>query len=170
MRIFAWTFTTFVILTCNFTHPDFETSQELLTGRAVNQAQVLIRKAIFNVEVAHTVEMRTIGLSGRKELNTDSGMLFLYQTGSPTAYWMKDMLFPLDIIWISQHCTISDISESVSIPTRDGIDSQIPRVYPKKSSAYVLEINSGKSKEHGFKVGDKVKFTNMQNPFDDLCQ
>ena len=170
MRILPWIFIALFILTCDTEYHDFENNKESLTKTSTNQPQVLIRETIFNVEIADTVERRTTGLSGRKELDTNSGMLFLYQTGFPTTYWMKDMLFPLDIIWIAQNCRISDISQSVPFPRRDDIDSLIPRVHPKKPSAYVLEINSGKSKTHGFKVGDKVEFTNLLSPFHNLCE
>ena len=93
MRILPWIFIALFILTCDAEYQDFETNKESLTKTSTNQPQVLIRETIFNVEIADTVEMRTDGLSGRKELDSNSGMLFLYQTGFPTTYLIFSSVF-----------------------------------------------------------------------------
>ena len=54
------------------------------------------------VAIADTLEKRTQGLSGRESLSANEGLLFVFSTSGAYGIWMKDMRFPIDIIWISE--------------------------------------------------------------------
>src|SRR3989344_5288383 len=53
-------------------------------------------------DVADTPELRQLGLSGKKSLEKDSGMLFVFDTTGIYGFWMKEMAFPIDVIWIDE--------------------------------------------------------------------
>ncbi len=103
------------------------------------------------VEVVETLEERTKGLSGRQELEYVEGLLFIFPEADYHGIWMKDMLFPIDIIWISEDLTIIDIDEYVTPNT-------YPRVFrPSQPARYVVETNVNFSDSIGIGVGQKVK-------------
>src|SRR3989304_6446445 len=70
-------------------------------NKATAPAQVVIAGTTINVEIAQTEAEREQGLSGHKPLADDEGMLFIFDKPGYHGFWMKDMLFSIDIIWIS---------------------------------------------------------------------
>lgn len=103
------------------------------------------------VDIADTPQKREKGLGGRASLLPDEGMLFVFPADGKYAFWMKDMQFPIDILWLSASSTIVDIAESIS-----------PSVYPASFlphalARYVLELPAGFSNEYGVHVGDSVQ-------------
>ena len=106
------------------------------------------------VEVADTVEKRSLGLGKRSGLENGWGMLFVFEKSKQHGFWMKDMLFPLDIIWLDNH-RIVHILRNVQ-PAKSGI---IPLVMtPPVSGNFVLEIDSGRADELKLQVGQRLKF------------
>lgn len=101
------------------------------------------------VEVAETEEKRTRGLSGREKLLDIEGMLFVFETPARHTFWMKDMKFDLDIIWINNK-KIVDITENVSHNNQQVIYS------PKVPVNMVLEVNAGFVKKNEIKIEDHV--------------
>jgi len=104
----------------------------------------------LRVTVAATEAARERGLSGRTGLLGDEGMLFVFPRDGTYAFWMKDMLFSIDIIWISPGGRIVHVAPNVS-----------PATYPEDfvspaSARYVLEVPAGFVDAHGVKVGDIV--------------
>lgn len=91
------------------------------------------------------------GLSNRESLEKDKGMLFVFSEPGQTAFWMKDMKFPLDIIWIQDN-EVVDIAANLPPLAGDYVATYSPRVPAK----YALEVNAGFAAEHGVKIGDKV--------------
>ena len=106
----------------------------------------------FRVEIANDNWELQNGLSGRKKLKTGSGMLFIFHKSDYYMFWMKDMNFPLDIVWIDGG-KIVDIKEKAPVPTT----SLLEKYLPEHPTMYVLEINAGLVAKYGFKVGDLVK-------------
>lgn len=102
----------------------------------------------FNLEIARTLEEKKKGLSFRDNLDQNAGMLFIYQKEGIYSFWMKDMSFPLDIIWIDKDQKIVHIERNVQ-PCQETCQ----KLKSKEKAIYVLEINSGKD----FKVGDLVE-------------
>ena len=103
----------------------------------LNTGRIKIDGILFNVDVADTKEEREKGLSGRKYLDRNSGMLFVFPDNGNHGIWMKDMNFPIDIIWISENFHIVDIK-------RDATPDSYPEVFTStKLAKYVLELPAG---------------------------
>ncbi|MCL4437535.1 DUF192 domain-containing protein [Patescibacteria group bacterium] len=107
----------------------------------------------FGVKVAVSSSDQEKGMSIFNSLPQDEGMLFLFPSYSYYGFWMKNMKFPIDIIWINED-KIAGIQENA--PVENLPDYQLPNYYPPEAINKVLEINAGLSQEYGFKVGDEV--------------
>ena len=103
--------------------------------------------------VRSTSATRTRGLSGTKHLADDSAMLFVFDEADEHGIWMKEMYFPIDIIWLDGNHKIITIEDNVSPDTYPTV------FYPKDKSLYVLEVNAGFSERHALKTGDILQFT-----------
>jgi len=103
------------------------------------------------VGLADTPAQRAQGLSGRDSLAENTGLLFVFDRPGRHGFWMKDMKFSLDIIWIMDD-TIVDIWPNAPSPTK----GNILRYAPKSQANYVLEVNSGFAEKYNIKVGDSV--------------
>ncbi len=107
-------------------------------------------------EVAISIEDRIKGLSGRADLSENQGMLFVYDKPDIYSFWMKDMNFPIDIIWIDQDYKIVDIAENIS-------PDSFPQTFqPLKPAQYILEVNAGFSARNGIEIGN-VAYFNYKN-------
>ena len=105
----------------------------------------------FTVEVARTPEEQSYGLMNRSSLAPDRGMIFPYAPPQPVAFWMKDTLIPLDIIFIAPGGTILRIAENTVPLSLDNVPSGGP-------VEAVLELAGGRSAELGLKPGDRVEW------------
>lgn len=115
--------------------------------------RIRIGERVIMVELANTSELRAKGLSGYNNLTPDQGMLFIFPVTSRTSFWMKDMKFPLDFLWIYGG-RISQIDRNIPAPT-----PAVPepyRISPQKPIDYVLELPAGWAREHEIKIGDVV--------------
>jgi uncharacterized membrane protein (UPF0127 family) len=117
-----------------------------------------IDKHTFQVDLAQTETQRILGLSGKKSLGANNGMLFTFPNADYHAFWMKSMNFPLDIIFINND-TIVTIQKNLKPTEKDTPNQSIPTVTSTAPADKVLEINAGLSDKYGFKVGDKVTFS-----------
>lgn len=109
----------------------------------------------ITVEVVNTPESMAQGLSGRTEIGAD-GMLFIFPTKEIKYFWMKDMQFPIDIIWIADDTVIS-VSEHVPIPDPETPDFRL-EIYPSTEPVnVVLEIPAGDAKRLSIKPGTVVQ-------------
>ena len=122
---------------------------------------VKIEDVRFEVEVADTQRLREIGLAGRTYLEERNGMLFVPEGPEVGPFWMKGMLFPLDFIWISSDCRVVDVSPHATVPEPGTPDNEIRRYRSYPRAAYTLEVNSGEADRFRIRVGDKVKFENI---------
>ena len=114
--------------------------------------------AAFPVELALTAEEQIQGLSGRPTLKANTGMLFVYQRPSRYPFWMPDMHFPLDIVWIGSDCAVADVTLNALPPAPGQANQDLPLYSPKKPAQYVLEINAGEAGAKGIRVGVGVEF------------
>ena len=105
----------------------------------------------IRVSVAHTPEAREQGLGGRNKLNPHEGMLFVFDTTAKHQFWMKDMLFPIDILWLSDTGKVVDIREIVSPNTYPAIFS------PRQPARYTLELPAGFVGDNNVTIGDVVR-------------
>ncbi len=122
--------------------------------------QIKVGNTSLYVDIAKTDQEKTKGLSGRKSLQDNEGMLFVFENKIQPSFWMIDMLIPLDIIWISDG-KIVYINENVPTPVPETPNSQLPLYYPPTGINYVLEVNAGFSEKHGIEVGDSVDLSGI---------
>ena len=107
----------------------------------------------FSLEVASTSQAQGLGLGNRASLPANHGMLFVL-SGMPAVqcFWMKDMRFPIDIIWINAGHEVVHIEPNVS-----------PDTYPKSfcpdnPAKYVIELNAGAANSAGIRKGETLNF------------
>ena len=112
----------------------------------------------YAVDMAVTPEERQQGLSGRETMAQNAGMLFVFEEEQPLQFWMKDMRFPLDIIWIDGRCRLIEVAADVPTPPPNAGNDQIPRVQSPLPAQYVLELNAGEWSRAGLSAGDSVEF------------
>ncbi|MFH1584564.1 MAG: DUF192 domain-containing protein [Patescibacteria group bacterium] len=122
----------------------------LMNGSSSEASTISVKGFPLVVEVADTQEARQKGLSGRPSLEENEGMLFVYKEPERPGFWMKDMNFSLDILWIDEHGVIQEIAESISP------DSFPQRFLPETVASYILEVNAGWVERHGIEAGDSV--------------
>lgn len=122
----------------------------LLLDRNRNRIQaVRIGDASFNVEIADNAILQARGLSGRESLPEKTGMLFVFSSPAKRGFWMPDMHFSLDMVWISGD-RIVDVTENVP-PSGFG---EPDIYYPPVDVDKVLEIPAGSVKKYALKIGD----------------
>jgi uncharacterized membrane protein (UPF0127 family) len=127
---------------------------------SANQASPMVQIAATKipVEIATSSAAHQKGLSGRRLLDADRGMLFIFSRPDRYRFWMPDMYFPLDMIWIQDNKVV-DIDKDVS----NEFNPAAPKFYtPSSAVRYVLEVNAGFSMRHGIRIGDAVTFTSME--------
>lgn len=108
----------------------------------------------YNLEIANTPTLQAKGLSGRQELCSNCGMLFIFKKERTQIFWMKETLIPLDIIFIDKNFLITDIFTANPEP---GIkDFQLKLYQSSRPSLYVIEINAGQADSLGLKTGDRL--------------
>jgi uncharacterized membrane protein (UPF0127 family) len=109
-------------------------------------------KGALTAEIADTDDLREQGLSGRGALPKDSAMLFVFPSAGAYGFWMKDMTFPLDMVWIGADKRVSGVASGISPDTYPEI------FYPPSPVLYVLELDSGEAARHLIATGTKLVF------------
>lgn len=114
------------------------------------RARVTIGMHVIDAEVADTPARRQRGLSGRTSLGESEGMLFPYPEAGLHGFWMPDMHFDIDIVWIRAG-RIVDVTADVS--------KDEPRAVhrPREPADLVLELPAGTAARRGFEAGDAVQ-------------
>lgn len=111
-------------------------------------AKIKIAGTQLKIFVADTPVARERGLGGREALADNEGMLFVFPTDDAYAFWMKDMKFSIDILWLDASGTVVHIEPNVS-------PDSYPRTYkPSRPARYVLEVNAGFVEQHHVQVGN----------------
>lgn len=114
------------------------------------QSTVTLNGYELGIEIVRTSEDQARGLSGRGSLRENTGMFFVYEEPLIPSFWMKDMNFPIDIIWVGNDKRIVDISENIAPET-------FPQLFrPRAPVQYVLEVNAGWAKTHTVSVGNEI--------------
>ena len=103
--------------------------------------------SLSHIEIAQTTTAHTQGLSGREVIEEDFGMLFIFPKEGDYGFCMKDMLIPIDIVWLSNTGVVLGIEDSVS-------PSSYPQLlYPPQPVKYVLETKAGTAQKRGWDIG-----------------
>lgn len=108
----------------------------------------------FKLIVARSEKEREVGLSKFDKLPKDFGMIFLFDRPGLYPFWMKDMKFPIDIIFVKDDRIVT-IYQNLPI-------NNLKIYSPTENSNKVIEINANLSKRYNFSVGDSVKFSNVK--------
>ena len=137
-------------------------------SRTIKEATVVFKKEasleIFNlngelikeydIELADTPYERQTGLMYRTEMNSNNGMLFIFEDSTLRTFYMKNTLISLDIIFLNESLEIISIYKN----TTPNNESSIPSLVPAR---YVLELRSGQSELNQFTEGMKIKYTEL---------
>lgn len=129
----------------------FQFRQSIFPGTTDQSSYVKINDHIIKVEIAREPDEQKQGLSDRESLCADCGMLFVFPQKQIRSFWMKNMNFPIDIIWIQDN-GIAHISENLA-PESKAPEKTYSSILPVN---YVLEVNAGITNKLGIKVGDEV--------------
>lgn len=107
------------------------------------------------IEVADTDIERSQGLSGRESLLSNSGLLFVFEKPGVYGFWMKEMRFSIDIVWINEEWEVVGVHKEVKPETYPNL------FYPNAAVKYVLELNSGTASRVGIDTGRKLYLTRV---------
>lgn len=108
----------------------------------------------FQVEIADTRAEQERGLMGRRTLDSQSGMLFVFSVPGRYTFWMKDTYLDLDFIWVRDG-QIVDLTEQV--PAGAGLpEAQIAQVTPASPVDWVIEVPAGFVKNHQLQLGQSL--------------
>lgn len=135
--------------------------EKICTTRFIEQfvrheKHIVTPKGSVSAEVVDTQSSRERGLSGRTGLAEDEGLLFIFETSGRYGFWMKDMLFPIDIIWINKEGVVVHLERNLSPDSYFKTDP--PQTFINTPEAkYVLELQAGSAEKHGLYLGTKVQ-------------
>lgn len=136
-----------LLTTAAFVFSVLPTSRERKTDM-----RIIVAGTEFLVEVANTAYTRMQGLSGREALAEGRGMLFLFETPQVPGFWMKDMKFSIDIVWIRDGRVVG--VEANVLPD----DSPSRTIYyPPSPVDSVLEIPAGSAARAGITRGSMIQ-------------
>jgi len=134
---------------------EFEAAEAGSTSRLV-----AIGDQAYIVEVATTRDEQARGLSNRDSLADTAGMLFPFNPPGVVSFWMKEMRFPIDIVWIANGKVIG-VVKNAPIPPTGSVTQNLPTYAPPAAVDYVLELNAGQSQF--FAVGDAVIISSLES-------
>jgi len=125
----------------------FATNLFLNKKNTSSHKKIIIGNRVIRAENAESAMEKQKGLSGRNFMRKNNGMLFTFSQSDYYPFWMKDMKFPIDIIWIDENLQIINIEKNIT-----------PDTFPKKfipqlPAKYVLEVNGGWSDKNEIKEG-----------------
>jgi len=122
-------------------------------GTGASGDTVVLKGQKFKVEIVDSPEEQARGLMFREELDPDAGMLFVYASAEPQAFWMKNTRIPLDILFFDDSARYLGAQLNVPICRGDPCPA-----YPGPAPArYVLELNAGRAEALGLQPGDPLK-------------
>lgn len=116
---------------------------------------ITVGSKTIQVQIANTETEREQGLSGVASLDANSGMLFIFDANVTAVFWMRNMLIPLDMIWIESGKVVR-IDKNIPIPAPNTPNAQLKTYSAGQPVDHVLEVNAGFSDTNKIKVGDRV--------------
>lgn len=127
-----------------------EAHKGITNGKVMFLDQILV----FNVEVVTTKTQRNIGLMKRPSLSQNNGMIFVFDQEELQRVWMKNMIIPLDVIFLSTKGKIVTILKGLQPCIKDPC-----HIFESKEKAkYMLEVNADIVQKTGIKIGQRVLF------------
>ena len=149
----------FIIFGRGFSTGQFITQISTNSAQTQNKesAQVTIKDLVIQAKIADDSKERQAWLADYSSLPLGEGMIFVFDKSASYIFWMKNVEFAIDIIWINDAKKIVDIAQNVP-PEPDKGEKELTRYKPKSDAKYVLEINAGLSSLHNLQIGDQVSF------------
>lgn len=112
-----------------------------------------VNNQVFKLYLANTDNTRQVGLSDKTEMPQDYGMLFEFEKADYHTFWMKNMKFPIDILFLKDDKVVT-VYKNAQVP-KEGDSLSLYK--PEEPANKVLEINAGLSEKYNIKKGDTVK-------------
>ncbi|MFL6491060.1 MAG: DUF192 domain-containing protein [Nitrososphaera sp.] len=125
------------------------------SSNGYSQANVTVNGVVLVADISASNEQRTKGLSIKDSLAENEAMLFVFDNEGEYTFWMKDMKFPIDIIWIDSNKTVVHIEHNLQ-PCDYGF--LCPTYKPGQDSLYVLETVGGFAQKHDVVQGTQIQF------------
>ena len=136
-----------------YTMPAFDVAKAFVVEKLmVENKVIIIGESAVTIEIADSDEERKQGLSGRETLEAGNGMFFIFEKTGLHGIWMKDMNFPIDILWFDQYGELVHFKEHATP------ESYPDTFFPKSPALYVLEVPAGYVRDKNIKLGDKIDF------------
>ncbi|MBD3281181.1 hypothetical protein GF391_00355 [Candidatus Uhrbacteria bacterium] len=159
-RVILWVFALAVLIitllillpaaTVSFQRPNNTWDQTFLEP----SQQIAVAGTPLTVAIADSHSEITQGLSGRERLKDGRGLLFIFQDTDYRTFWMKDMKFAIDMIFIRDG-VIVDIAQNMPAPS----PHNLPAAYKSQSPAnMVLEVNAGLADYYGWEAGCTINY------------
>lgn len=127
-------------------------ARDIPSSQGLEKSSLRIGTLSIPVEIARTDAERARGLSGRMVLPENEGMLFVFERAGMYQFWMPEMRFPIDILWI-ENGKVVGITPNIS----NEFDPKNPMIYsPPSPVRSVLEVNAGFAEKHGIRLEDAV--------------
>lgn len=147
----------------NYQEGKSSTQKEQKNESVVNAPRLELNGHEFLVELAQEPAVWRQGLSGRASLPSDTGMLFISANKEKRnfVFWMKDMNFPIDLLWIDGD-TVVALEKNMAVPSANTSDQDLKTYVAPVVVDKVFEINAGLIDQYGIKVGDKITYYNIQ--------
>ncbi len=129
-------------------------------------AVVFPDQTTVRAEVADTPAVRQRGLMFRRSLAPNEGMLFVFEEPGSYPFWMQNCLFAIDIIWLDAKARVLSIAHAVPPCRLPGCEPpcgsfDCPTYAHDGQALYVVEVVAGFAKQHGLKVGDRVRIEGL---------
>ena len=143
--------------TANWSYKDFSATSLHTSLKKIpdsTHTYLTIGDDVLRVEVVHTPESITRGLSGRPEIGAD-GMLFVLPQNQVPVFWMKEMQFDLDLVWIAGD-SVQKVTPNVPAPDPETALSDLPKYSPSEVADLVLEVPAGVAADLELVPGKKV--------------
>ena len=126
----------------------------IFSDKRYGHARAKIGERWLDMEVADNSYTRAKGLMYRKKMKKGSGMLFIFDSERRYSFWMLNMQFSIDLIWLDRDMRVVDITKD-AVPSHSIFSS---RSYsPKAPAMYVIETCSGFASSSKLKPGNKIK-------------
>jgi uncharacterized membrane protein (UPF0127 family) len=133
-----------------------------LANQTKDRAEITIGNTEIRAEIAKTDVERKIGLSKKESLGDGEGMLFVFpQKNVQPPFWMKDMKFAIDIIWIDDEIVVQ-INENVPVPETGTADEELVFYTANQPVDYVLEVKAGFVEKNNIEKGDSVDLSLLE--------
>ncbi len=146
----------FIIAVGVYSKTPLPQNKTFANNQIMPKSELTIGEVKISVEIADDEKERKKGLGEKESLGQKEGMLFIFpEASSNIVFWMKDMKFPIDIIWINGNKIIK-IDKNVQ-PEPGVSENNLKRYYPENPANFVLEVNAGFTDRNSISPGDEVQ-------------